>query len=485
MSAWLSFIGGYAKGANEEIDKQREKEDQYIQDRMKLAASTRLQKQKDAETQRKELEEADKSLSALPGYAAARPEQKIALLASPVIRKQYVDKTSAGEVVNLDELMTVNADSLKAFPTVESYIKSFQAKPKTANEQTIEAFKQPRQAFGARVGVDEESLKQNAARFGMKPEEALGWEQGGEDLPQGNYATLKQSALAPNDIETQRKLFETQALAAQRQIETGTPEQKAEGEAVLKSLTAKARSLNVLARIIEGGEKAVKYTDEINTLTVRMANLDPKSPEYKAAYEYKVRLEKSHQVGKEKPDGPDAVKPATFSQLRTAANDAMITALRMGWGAEALKGVSMEDVRQQDGTIAKEVRFNKLDTDLQKEQYAAAKAAAMNVLSPYIKNGAPTTEAARLLMTGLLSGEPNVPTKPTVAPPPTASPASTPAQQPVVTNPSQRSGRSKNVSGSQIEANIPKNIVKGSKEWQIQYDDKKAKMIGAGYNVVD
>lgn len=431
MSAWLSFIGGYAKGANEEIDKQREKEDKYIQDRMKLAASTRLEKQKEAEKQRQELKDADLSLSINEDYKTAPTAVKMAMLSSPELREIYSTRKKADPTTTVMDIVNTNPqiDELaKKYPTIGAWQESFQAKPNAVGEQTMEAFKNPKRAFGATVGSTEEDLRQNAARFNMTAEEGAGWANGGQDLPSTNLgATVKQSALAPNDIETQRKQMESQALAAQRQIETGTPEQKAEGEAVLKSLTAKARSLNVLARIIEGGEKAAKYTDEINTLTVRMANLDPKSPEYKAAYDYKVRLEKSHQVGKEKPDGPDAVKPATFAQLRTAANDAMITALRMGWGDSSLKGVSIEDVKQPDGTITKEVRFNKLDTDLQKQQYAAAKAAALNVLSPYIKNGAPTTEAARLLMTGLLSGEPAAPT---VAP--QRAPA---AQQPPVAKP--------------------------------------------------
>lgn len=331
MSAWLSFIGGYAKGANEEIDKQREKEDQYIQDRMKMAAATRLQKQKEAETQRKELEEADKTLAALPGYANAKPEQKIALLASPVIRKQYIDKTSAGEVVNLDDLMTVNAESLKAFPTVESYIKSFQAKPKTADEQTMAAFKQPRQSFGARIGAGEEELKQNAARFGMKPEEALGWEQGGEELPQGNYATLKQSALAPMDIKGRSDIVEAKALRAQDLIKAGDPA----GKVLLSEAVAEQAALREVQQLMKPEGEYVAWSKQRDIIRTKLAAAsDPK--ERAALTKQLIQMSQIERIGEV--DKSAADKVPTDAALTRGARGAAVTAVQMHAGNKAAKG---------------------------------------------------------------------------------------------------------------------------------------------------
>lgn len=482
MAAWLSFLGGYAKGANEEIDKQREKEEQYIQDRMKMAAATRLQKQKEAEAQRKELEEAKGTLSAIPSFASAKPEQQIALLASPVIRKQFIDRTNAGEMVDLDNLMEVNADKLKAYPTVDSYIQSFKAKPKTAEDQTMAAFQQPRRAFGATTGTDEEGLRQNAARFGMTPEEALGWEAGAEDMPStSGFATLKPQALAPHDIDGQRKLLESEAIAAQRDLTSSDPVVAEKAKSKLEDVKTKAIGLKSLERIIEGGPEKAAWQDEYNGVMLAIVNSAPGSPERKRWEARKIDMEKTLALGKEKPKGdtPDALKPATFSQLRTAANDAMLTALRMQYGADALKGVSMVQVKQPDGSVAEEVRFNKLDTDLQKQQYRVAKAAAMAVLAPYVKEGKPTTEPARLLMTGLLSGDVGT-AAPTVTPPPKPQPTVTPPAKPAA------GGKTKlPVSRTQIEANIDPTLKKGSKEWQREYDANKAMMIGAGYTVLD
>lgn len=427
MSAWLSFLGGYAKGANEEIDKQREKEEQYIQDRMKMAAATRLQKQKEAETQRKELEEARGTLSAIPSFASAKPAQQIALLASPVIRKQFVDRTNAGEVVDLDNLMEVNADKLKAYPTVDSYIQSFKAKPKAVDEQTMSAFQQPRRAFGAVTGTDTAGLQQNAARFGMKPEEALGWEQGGEELPSTTgFATLKPQALAPTDIDGQRKLLESEALTAQRDLTSSDPAVAEKAKSKLEDVKTKAIGLKSLERIIEGGPEKAAWQDEYNSVLLAIVNSKPGSPERKQFEARKIDMEKAMALGKEKPKGdtPDAMKPATFSQLRTAANDAMIRAIKETHGEDALKGLVIE--KNADGSST--IFFNKLDKNVQDKVRATGMTAAAGVFAPYVKNGVPTTESARLAMaaTGM------TPTAaPVVTPPPKPQPAVTPPAKPV------------------------------------------------------
>ena len=326
MSAWLSFFGGYAQGANEQIDEQRKREDQYIQDRMKMAAATRLEKQKEAEKQRKALEEADVTLSALPGYAAANPAQKIALLASPTIRKQYIDRSSAGENVNLDELMTVDPKLAEKYPTVKDYIDQFQAKPKAVDQQTMEAFNAPRQAFGARVGSGRDQLAQNAARFGMKPDEALGWESGGEELPSMNVgATLKQGALAPTDIKSQRQLVESKLLRANRMVQEGNA---AEGNRLLEEARAEAITLNAQEKILEG-EQPVKWSaqkDAIRSQLLKSGN----SAERKALERQLVEIERIENIGKPTPDKAD--KTPSFNNLYSAALGAGVARAKLALG---------------------------------------------------------------------------------------------------------------------------------------------------------
>ena len=342
MSAWLSFLGGYAKGANEEIDKQREKEEQYIQERMKMAAATRLQKQKEAEAQRKELEEARGELSAIPSFASAKPAQQIALLASPVIRKQFVDRTNKGEVVNLDELMTVNAKSLEQFPTVDSYIKSFQAKPKAVDEQTMSAFQQPRKAFGAVTGTDTAGLQQNAARFGMKPEEALGWEQGGEELPSTTgFATLKPQALAPTDIAGRTELVETKLFQANDAIKRGDPK----GQQMRADALAEYAAVREVQQLMKPEGEYVAWSKQRDMIRSKlMAESDPKKrADLTRQLNQMAQIERIGEV-----DKTAAEKVPTPAQLTAGAKGAAVAAVQMFGGDKAVKDLVI--TTGQDGT---------------------------------------------------------------------------------------------------------------------------------------
>lgn len=335
MSAWLSFLGGYAKGANEEIDKQREKEEQYIQDRMKMAAATRLQKQKEAETQRKELEEARGTLSAIPSFASAKPAQQIALLASPVIRKQFVDRTNAGEVVDLDKLMEVNADALKAYPTVDSYIQSFKAKPKAVDEQTMSAFKQPKQVFGATTGTSMEGLEQNAARFGMKPEEALGWEQGGEELPSmGGFATLKPEALMPTDLKGRTELVETKLFQAKDAIKRNDPA----GDKMLADALADYAAVREVQQLMKGDEY-IEWSKQRDRLRSQlMATTDPeKEQELTRQLNRMARIDRIGEV-----DKSAAERIPSTAALTAGAKGAAAAAIQMYGGEKAIKGLVIE-----------------------------------------------------------------------------------------------------------------------------------------------
>jgi hypothetical protein len=400
MSAWLSFFGGYAQGANEQIDEQRKREEQFIQDRMKMAAATRLEKQKEAEKQRKELEEADVTLSALPGYANANPAQKIALLASPVIRKQYVDRVSAGENVNLDDLMTVDPKLAEKYPTVKDYITQFQAKPKTVDAQTQEAFNNPRQIFGATVGSGKEQLAQNAARFGMKPEEALGWEQGGEELPSLNVgATLKQGALAPTDIDGQLKLLESEALKAQQ---TGNAE-------AMSKVTSKVAGLQSLKKMLEGGEEAVNYQRKLDS--VQWQIITAKTPEDKRRLEaLKVEMERVKDLGTQKPKGEGEGKMPTYATLKGAADSAGTRAVMAQFGNEVKSG-GVAIITDANGNQT--LSFNKLDKEKQAEVRQVYQAAASEVFKPFVRNGVPANDNVRLAMqaTGLSMGS-SQPTSP-------------------------------------------------------------------------
>jgi hypothetical protein len=389
MSAWLSFFGGYAQGANEQIDEQRKREDQYIQDRMKMAAATRLEKQKEAEKQRKDLQEADLSLSINEDYKNAPTAVKIAMLSSPELREIYSTRKKVDPATTVMDIVATSPPTeeiAKKYNTVDQWRSSFQAKPKAVDAQTQEAFNAPRQAFGARVGSGRDQLAQNAARFGMKPDEALGWESGGEELPSMNVgATLKQGALAPTDIDGQLKLVEAEALKAQ---------QSGDAEAMSK-VTAKAAGLQSLKKMLEGGEEAVNYQRKLDM--VQWQIITAKTPEEKRRLEsLKVEMERVKDLGTRKPEGADgAGKPPTYAMLKGAADSAGTRAVMARFGNEVKNGgVAISTDVNGNQTIS----FGKLDLEKQAEIRQVYDTAASEVFKPYVRNGVPINDATRLAM---------------------------------------------------------------------------------------
>ena len=476
MSAWLSFIGGYAKGANEEIDKQREKEDKYIQDRMKLAASTRLEKQKEAEKQRQELKDADLSLSINEDYKNAPTAVKMAMLSSPELREVYATRKKTDPTTTVMDIVNTNPqiDELaKKYPTIGAWQESFQAKPNAVGEQTMGAFKNPKRAFGATVGSTEEDLRQNAARFNMTAEEGAGWANGGQDLPSTNLgATVKQSALAPTDIDGQLKQSEVEIVKAMEMSNSTDPEIKAKGSAVAEELLSKHLRLRTTQKMLEG--KSPQTVKQVLDQLVLGANSESNPTKKKVMEKEILELKRLTNLGERVP-GEGKEKGPTYSELLRTARGNVASKLSRSRGVDVLKSNGAVFDPQPDGSSI--IRF---DTSTNKTLQDQIKSEADNYALEVFRNDhideqgrVKTLDARNAMITMGLDPEHFVKERQKAA------------AVPAPTTPPQRNGRSKNVSGAQIEANIPKNIVKGSKEWQRQYDDKKAKMIGAGYNVID
>ena len=471
MSAWLSFLGGYAKGANEEIDKQREKEEQYIQDRMKMAAATRLQKQKEAENQRAELKASLGKLSTYENFKNADQAEQIALLGNAELREQWLKNPTQP----ISSVIVPNKEKLSQYKSTQDYIDRVVAKPKAVDEQTMSAFQQPRSVFGATTGTNMEGLAQNAARFGMKPEEALGWEQGAVEMPDGtDFGTIKNEALAPDTFEGMFAEVEKKGAAAF----------KAKDPAAMKAAQEEAMAIKAAAAAY-AAEKKVDIDNEINAVAVAASKVDPKSPEYKQLMQKKARLEmiKRHGVPQKGEGGGDGDKLSQSGFARAMSNGG-VKALQEFLGNEAPKGQYIIPPTTPEGqpTIA----FDKLNKERQDAARAIVQKSQLATAMIQLRGQPPKTrqDIAALQEVGIydlymkqVSGET-----------PSAAPTVTPPPKPAVTQPAKPAtgGKTKRpVSRAQIETNIDKQYVKGSKDWQREYDANKAMMIGAGYTVID
>jgi hypothetical protein len=397
MSAWLSFFGGYAQGANEQIDEQRKREDQYIQDRMKMAAATRLEKQKEAEKQRKELQDTYGTLASNPVFQKASTPQQIALMADPVARKAFESQYEVlRDNTNIDNIIEANMERLKGYKSVSDYITQITTtKPRPVDEQTMAAFDAPKQAFGARVGSGREQLTQNAARFGMKPEEALGWEQGAAEQPSMvGLATLKSGASAPTDPKALLENAQAQWTLAR---DSGDPKKIAEAEANLSKVYAD------IGRITPDTKKDVD--SQISEAIIGMANSKKGSPEYKQWSDLKLRLEESKRHGipeRERAGGDGSSRGVTVNQSLALAKTYAARAVAAEYGDRAT-GTGTLLVPQPDGSFALEYgRWNK-------ETQNKLRAAYDKALSRYYSSKPSLSQGDREAMLGLGVDLPSAP----------------------------------------------------------------------------
>jgi len=396
MSAWLSFIGGYAKGANEQIDEQRKKEDQYIQDRMKMVAATRLQKQKEAETQRAELKDSLGKLSSYENFNAASKDERVALLGNPMLREQWLkDPTKP-----VSSVITPDVNKTGKFANEQALIDSVQAKPSAVNDQTFAAFQQPRRSFGARVGTDMEGLKQNAARFGLKPED-LGWEQGGVELPDGTgFGTIKNKALAPDDIDGRMKRSESAILEATDMSNSTDPAIKAKGDAALEGLWKEHLQYKTMQKALDGTDpKTVKHI--LDELVIR-ARGEVNDKKKKAIEAEIVEVKRLMNLGDRVPgEGKD--KEPKFGELMRTANGAKAAEQRaeMGTNAQYNNGKPVFEPTPEGPALRFNVSINKT---LQDQIEEVGKRGVLKVIREHTDSeGRVTSMAARnvLLSNGI------------------------------------------------------------------------------------
>lgn len=469
MSAWLSFLGGYAKGANEEIDKQREKEEQYIQDRMKMAAATRLQKQKEAENQRAELKASLGKLSTYENFKNADQAEQIALLGNAELREQWLKNPTQP----ISSVIVPNKEKLSQYKSTQDYIDRVQAKPKAVDEQTMSAFQQPKRVFGAITGTNMEGLQQNAARFGMKPEEALGWEQGAVEMPDGtDFGTIKNEALAPDTFEGMKEAAAKRAAAAF----------KSKDPVALKAAQDEGIALRAAQAAFEA-EKKVDIDNEINAVAVAASKVNPKSSEYNQLMQKKAQLEmiKRHGIPQPQRGGGDDDKLSQSGFARAMTNGG-IDALKAYLGNEAPKGqyIIPPETPDRQPTIA----FDKLNKERQDEARKIVQKTMLATAMIQLRGQPPKTrqDIAALQEVGIydlymkqISGE-----APVVTPPPKPQPAVTPPAKSAAgggtTGPT--------FSKAQVESRIPKNITDPVIRMN-RYNTLKARLQAQGATIIE
>lgn len=365
--ALTGFLTGFAKGAKERIDTQREENEAMIQNRLKMAQTNRLLYKKEQDAQKQLLND---RLSTVSSYLpeGATEEQKLALISNEEIAKQFVDLRSKGEEVDLNKFIVVNKDKIPAnFSTVQNYIDTISAAPAPVSQEQIDTIRQTRGALGARVGANVEKLAQ---QYGVSAGELLAYEEksGVPVVPQ--FARMNVSILKnekAKDVDTRIK--EAQSMYLDALDEFGADSQEA------KVAKAQYDNLQVLKTELE--PETVKWADYVGKL--KLAIVNAKTPQERAAaqqeYNKVIAIEKQ---GQSSGEGGGKIPTAnTLSGLLTKAGTRAVTEK---FGGDVAKNLIVDTA--PDGSTS--FRYIGTDPTARAQVLNTAKEAMRYAVQPYL-----------------------------------------------------------------------------------------------------
>jgi hypothetical protein len=165
--ALMGLLTGFAKGASARIEKEREDNEALIQSRLKMAAINKQKRQAEIEARKTALTERYSALTPFLDGSEAE-EEKLALLSNDAITKDFVDRRSRGEVVDLKQYLVMNKEKVpQNFTSVQQYIDTLSAAPQpVAPEQMQAALGDTRGFLGARTGVSAGRAEKIAGALG-------------------------------------------------------------------------------------------------------------------------------------------------------------------------------------------------------------------------------------------------------------------------------------------------------------------------------
>lgn len=165
--ALMGLLTGFAKGAAQRVEKEREENEELIKTRLKMAAVTKQKRDAEAAARRTALTERYSIVSPYLDGSESE-EQKLALISNEAIAKDFAERKSRGDPVNLQDYIVTNKDKIPTgFKSVQQYIDSISAAPAPiATEQMQSAFGSQRGFLGARTGVSAGRAEKIASSLG-------------------------------------------------------------------------------------------------------------------------------------------------------------------------------------------------------------------------------------------------------------------------------------------------------------------------------
>jgi hypothetical protein len=239
MSAFVGFVTGFAKGAKERIEKEREDEEALISNRLKMAAANKIKREKETDAQKALL--TSRYEKVLPYVAGLSEQQILGLVSNDEIATQFYNRASKGETVDVNTFLKINEDKIpQNFTTVKNLIAQISAAPAPVDSKTIDSLTDTEGFFGARL-MTPGRLQKTAQQFGGSAEELLAYEQPQEIEQLDNIARINVDMLRPKkDGDDRLKDAEIAVFDAIDQFGKDSPEVKlaASNYAAIKAVQA-------------------------------------------------------------------------------------------------------------------------------------------------------------------------------------------------------------------------------------------------------
>ena len=308
--ALTGFLTGFAEGATERIKREREENEAMIENRLKRAQTNRLLFQKEQDAQKQLYRTRYDSVSAYMPEGATE-EQKLALISSDEIAKQFTELRAKGEEVDLNRFLVMNKDKIpKNFSSVQQYIDNISVAPAPVAQEQVDAIRQTRGFLGSRTGAN---IEKAAGQFGTSAAELLAFEQPRQVERLDNIARMNVDMLRPKkDGDDRLKDAEITVFDAIDKFGKDSPEAKlaASNYAAIKTVQA------------ELDPASATFAKMLDRAKMDVANAGPADKEAaQAALDYLVSIEKR---GTAKDVDPNKL---TLPQQRSLLNAAATNAL--------------------------------------------------------------------------------------------------------------------------------------------------------------
>ena len=442
MSAFVGFMTGFAKGAKERIEKEREEEEALISNRLKMAAANKIKREKETDAQKALL--TGRYEKVLPYAAGLSEQQKLALVSNDEIATQFYNRASKGETVDVDMLLKINEDKIpQNFTTVKNYIAQISAAPAPVAASAVDSLTSTEGLFGARLATPGRAQK-IAQQYGSSAEELLAYENTSAMTEMPQIATLNVDAIKkPKTLEERITEASTSAVDA---YESGNMQ-------AAKDAAARLTTLRELKKTLD--PEQASWADTMGQLKLTMLN-GTAEEKAKATKEYDKAMAIENR-GKKDGEGGDKIPSATA--LAGLLRNAGVNAVAQKYGPSLKKDLVIET----DSFGNSSFKYIGNDPVMQKQVNDTAQNAQRNVARLYtLPNGKPMNRdvQAALAVVGLdLTQAPP-------APPATDTPPAPP-----------RTNAAKTRTRAQIQVVADAN--------NISYDEAAAAAKAEGYTIID